>query len=288
MNKPLWGVVAVLVVSLGVFAAVEHLRPVDEQGEPLLKTSSLEKTLFTPDSAAQPLAVAATSGDDAVADEGKGGSGAPAAPRKGRVAAASGTSHSKLLQNPPVTDSLTILFVGDSMLEGLGPRMAAYAKHNGYTLINVIWYSSTTEIWGRSTRLQDYVRQYKPDFVLVSLGANELFVRDIKQKRQQYVDNMLRQMQGTPYVWIGPPNWKPDTGINDMLQASCAPGSFYLSNGEHFDRAKDGAHPTRASASAWADRVCKWIATKSAHPFPLNVPTEARARCKTIVHQPER
>lgn len=72
MNKPLWGVVAVLVVSLGVFAAVEHLRPVDEQGEPLLKTSSLEKTLFTPDSAAQPLAVAATSGDAAVADEGKG------------------------------------------------------------------------------------------------------------------------------------------------------------------------------------------------------------------------
>ena len=281
MNKPLMGLIALLVVGLALFALVEHLQPTTEQGEPLLKTATVEKTLFTPDSAT--LADdTATAGPTTPAGRGV------AASQGGKAVAATGNSSSKLLLNPPVTDSITILFVGDSMLEGLGPRMAAYAKHNGYNLINVIWYSSTTEIWGRSTRLQDYVNEFKPDLVIVSLGANELFVRDIKEKRQQYVDNMLRQMQGTPYVWIGPPNWKPDTGINDMLQASCAPGSFYLSNGEHFDRAKDGAHPTRASASAWCDRVCRWIATKSAHPIPMDVPSEARARCRTIVHQPER
>ena len=56
---------------------------------------------------------------------------------------------------PVACDSLpkTILFIGDSMLEGLGPRMAAYADHNGHTLYEVMWYSSTSEIWGRSDRL---------------------------------------------------------------------------------------------------------------------------------------
>lgn len=46
----------------------------------------------------------------------------------------------------PDTMPKSILFIGDSMLEGLSPRLAAYAKHNGHRLNSVIWYSSTTEI----------------------------------------------------------------------------------------------------------------------------------------------
>ena len=71
-----------------------------------------------------------------------------------------------------------------------------------------------------------------------------------------------------------------------MLEASCADGSFFLSNGQHFDRAKDGAHPTRASAAAWCDRVCRWVMTTGAHPIKLKVPAEAKARTRTIVLQP--
>ena len=57
----------------------------------------------------------------------------------------------------------SILFIGDSMLEGLGPRLAAYAEENGHTLVNVIWYSSTTEVWGRTEKLKEYIAEYQPD-----------------------------------------------------------------------------------------------------------------------------
>ncbi|MDR1738077.1 MAG: hypothetical protein LBR66_04560, partial [Candidatus Symbiothrix sp.] len=40
-----------------------------------------------------------------------------------------------------------ILFIGDSMLEGLGKRMKYYAGENGHELQYVIWYSSTTKTW---------------------------------------------------------------------------------------------------------------------------------------------
>ena len=143
------------------------------------------------------------------------------------------------------TASKTILFVGDSMLEGLGPRMASYAKKNGHKLYNVIWYSSTSEIWGSCDTLTYFIRKFKPDYILVSLGANELFVSNIKKKRAKYVQNILKQIGNIPYVWIGPPNWKPDTGINDLLQETLPAGNFFLTNGMKFDRAKDGAHPTR-------------------------------------------
>ena len=43
-----------------------------------------------------------------------------------------------------------ILFVGDSMLEGLSPRFASYAASNGHKLYTVVWYGSTTLKWGET------------------------------------------------------------------------------------------------------------------------------------------
>ena len=195
-------------------------------------------------------------------------------------------------KKPRVIDETpqTILFVGDSMLEGLYPRLAAYAAENGHTLYSVIWYSSTSEVWGNSTKLAEYIEKCKPTYIFVSLGANELFVKNIAEKRDKYVKNILSQIGKIPFVWIGPPNWKPDTGINDLVAKNvkrCENGSFFVSNGMHFDRAKDGAHPTRKSARAWMDSVARWMPANAAHPIKMNLPKVETAKAKRVfMHQP--
>lgn len=187
----------------------------------------------------------------------------------------------------PDTMPKTLLFIGDSMLEGLSPRLAAYAKHNGHTLYSVIWYSSTTEVWGRSGKLKDYIKRINPDFIFISLGANELFVSDIITKRDKYVKTLLAEIGDIPYLWIGPPNWKPDTGINRMISDNVPTGEFFLSDGMHFERAKDGAHPTRSSAVEWMDSVVRWMNVNSPHPFRMEVPPMTTASAARIfVHQP--
>lgn len=191
------------------------------------------------------------------------------------------------MQAPVDSSAKVLLFIGDSMLEGLSPRLAAYAKHNGHTLYSVIWYSSTSEVWGRSGKLKHYVEQIKPDFVFISLGANELFVKDIKTKRDKYVKTLISELGDTPYLWIGPPNWKPDTGINDLVRANTGRGCFFLSDGMHFERAKDGAHPTRTSAALWMDSVVRWMGDNCPTPFLLDVPSVNTASPKRIfIHQP--
>ncbi len=170
------------------------------------------------------------------------------------------------------TASQNILIFGDSMLEGLNPRLAAYAKHNGHRLNSVIWYSSTSEQWGSCDTLQVFLRRFKPTFIFISLGGNELFVKDIATKRDKWVKRLLKQIGDIPYVWIGPPNWKPDTGINDLIQANVPQGRFFLSNGMHFDRAKDGAHPTHASAALWLDSVARWMPANAEHPIRMELP----------------
>lgn len=186
---------------------------------------------------------------------------------------------------PQPTDTATknILFIGDSMLEGLYPRLAAYAENNGHTLNTVIWYSSTSQIWGECDTLSHFIKKYNSDYIFVCLGANELFVKDIKTKRAKYVEHIIEEIGSIPFVWIGPPNWKNDTGINDLLESKLPEGSFFLSNGMHFERSKDGAHPTRASASLWMDSVVRWMPNKALHPIKLEIPTKKNARANSVV-----
>ncbi len=184
----------------------------------------------------------------------------------------------------------TFLFIGDSMLEGLYPRLAAYAKENGHKVYAVIWYSSTSEIWGETEKLKEYIEQFKPTYIFICLGANELFVKDIKEKRDKFVKNMISQIGDLPYLWIGPPNWKPDTGINELIDANTPDGYFFLSDGMKFDRMKDGAHPTRKSAVQWMDSVLRWMPEKCANPIVnMKIPTEETARAeRVVVLQPKR
>ena len=181
----------------------------------------------------------------------------------------------------------TILFFGDSMLDGLYPRLAAYANENGHTLYVVIWYSSTSEVWGRSKKLARYIRDLKPDFIFVSLGANELFVKNIAEKRDKYVKKILTDIGDIPYVWIGPPNWKEDTGINKLVADNAGPHNFFLTKGMQFPRMKDGAHPTHDAAIGWMDSIVRWMPGHSLHPIKMNVPAQKKARAKKVfVHQP--
>ena len=195
--------------------------------------------------------------------------------------------HAKPWRAPLDTTAKNILFIGDSMLEGLAPRLAAYCNKNGHTLVEVIWYSSSTLCWGETARLTELINKYHPNYIFVCLGANELYVPDIKKARRPYLKKMLAEIGDIPYVWIGPPNWDEDTGINDLLARELAKGCFYLSANDKFERSRDGAHPTRASAHKWMDRVVKWINANGAHPFRLDYPGEGIARASRIViYQP--
>lgn len=195
----------------------------------------------------------------------------------------SGKTIATVERAPLDTTRKNILFIGDSMLERLSPRIAAYAEENGHQMNTVIWYGSSTEVWATSGRAKECIQKYRPDYIIISLGGNELFVNDIIARRTKYVKQIVAEFADIPYVWIGPPNWKKDTGINKMIQSVVPKGNFYLSYtpDQHYDRAKDGAHPTPASAAKWADRICKWIVEESNNPIVLNLPQKARAYCHT-------
>lgn len=170
----------------------------------------------------------------------------------------------------------SILLIGDSMTMNLALRLAEYAKANGHEFHAVNWDSSGTVKWAKSTHLAEFVEEYGATYVFISLGANELYLKN-PSSHKQYVEAIIAQVGDRPYVWIGPPNWKEDEGINDMIEATCKPGSFFRSAGMEFKRKKDGIHPTRESSALWIDSVARWM-PKSAHPILLNLPNDSLGR----------
>ncbi len=256
MNKPYWGLCALLLAAFVFFAALSFCQDGISVGTFELKTASFAQNMRDLFEVPVKAKVDTMEKDD-----------------KWRA--------------PVDTTAKNILFIGDSMLEGLAPRLAAYCDVSGHTLVEVIWYSSSTLCWGESARLTELINKYQPNYIFVCLGANELYVPDIKRARRPYLKKMLAEIGDIPYVWIGPPNWDEDTGINDLLAQELGRGCFYLSANDKFERSRDGAHPTRASAQEWMDRVIKWMDSSSAHPIRLNQPKVATTRAsRIVVYQP--
>lgn len=176
----------------------------------------------------------------------------------------------------PDTTVHHILIFGDSMTILVANRIAYYGKQNGYQVTSVTWYSSSTKVWGECDTLSHFIREYNPDFIIATLGSNELFIRNIEE-RSKYVETIKKQIGDIPFIWIGPPNWKKDTGINDMLEAAVSPKRFFRTDGMTLERGSDKVHPTQKAADIWADSIMRWIPS-SHHPILNNFPDSVKQK----------
>ena len=197
------------------------------------------------------------------------------------------TIDNKVVQQEADTTSQRILLIGDSMLEGIMRRLKDYVAHNNHEMKTVIWYSSSTLWYGSSDTLKYFIKQYKPTYVMLVLGANELFVSNIKRNRNKNVKHILNQIDTLNYIWIGPPNWKDDTGINDMILDNVGALHYFPSKNLNYKRTSDGAHPTRASAAVWMDSIAVWIEKKSYQPIKMEKPlAKSKKSANVTILQP--
>lgn len=106
--------------------------------------------------------------------------------------------------------------------------------------------------------IRNPIRKYDPDVVLIVLGSNEALVpypRHLRKPIRRVVDAIGDR---TCY-WIGPPMWREDTGIVEVLNDDVAPCTFFDSSDLSLERRPDRIHPTRAGSRTWALAVRDWL-----------------------------
>jgi hypothetical protein len=178
-----------------------------------------------------------------------------------------------------------ILIFGDSMIDELMLRLADYCLENGHTLKPAVWYGAGTVHWATDDKLKQLLRELEPTFAFVVLGANELTARNAKE-HEIAVRRIVETLGEVPFVWLGPPNWQVDTGINDVIARAAGPGRYFRSADLELARKRDGIHPTREASAQWMDAVVEFVERESARPIRLSRPTREAPRPVAQVFPP--
>ncbi len=170
-----------------------------------------------------------------------------------------------------------ILLIGDSEIGGLRYSINDYCRENGHKIVLAVeWYSATTFNFGRSDTIDKIIARYKPTYIFMVLGLNELYAKDLKA-RKIAANKLAEKIKGIPYTWIGPANWQEDFGINKVYESSAEPGAYFMSKKLTLPRSKDGRHPDNKGYRLWMDSIAAWVQTSARYKLKMNVPAK-RAR----------
>ncbi len=178
-------------------------------------------------------------------------------------AAACGTSQpTATIPNPaPLPKGTTVLHIGDSMAGALGITLNDELKKHGVRSVLRFKTASFIPTWAWSKELPVYLAQYNPDLVVITLGTNEVQIRQ-PETRIKVIQKLVARLGGRPCVWILPPLWEAgDTGLLPVIQAHAAPCRV-MNTAQVFPempRLNDKIHPTIPARADWSKRVVEWL-----------------------------
>ncbi|MEY3048256.1 MAG: hypothetical protein RL365_294 [Bacteroidota bacterium] len=171
-----------------------------------------------------------------------------------------------------------ILLIGDSQAGGIMYALNDYCVENGHKLVGVFtWFSATAFNFGYSNKVDQLMTQFKPTLVVIVLGLNEMYARDIKQ-RASAANKLIAKLGTTPYIWVGPANYMEDYGINSVYEQAAGSDRFILSKHLTLPRSTDKRHPNRQGYRIWMDYIASRIQGSSLFPFNFRPPQKIGAK----------
>lgn len=153
-----------------------------------------------------------------------------------------------------------VLHVGDSFAGALGVPLGKRLRAAGLRSVLEFKKASYIPTWAFGDELRIYVARHKPDLVLVSLGANEIELRQPLQ-RVYAIKRLVKTVSSQPCVWVSPPTWKPDAGLLAVIRENIAPCRYLDSDAlvPYLPRGPDSIHPSIKGREIWADAVLDWL-----------------------------
>ncbi len=149
-----------------------------------------------------------------------------------------------------------VLQCGDSMVGGYGGLTKALGdkfKDAGDHFVRDWEVSVSIATFDHQKRLAELLAKHKPDVVILTLGANDVFV-PFPQSLAGHVASIARKASagGRECYWMAPPLWKKDTGIVQVIKDNASPCKVFDASHLKIARGGDGIHPTDKGGETWA------------------------------------
>lgn len=156
-----------------------------------------------------------------------------------------------------------ILLLGDSEAGGIKNVLNDYCQSNGHKLVATIeWYSATSVNFAKGDTISKLIARYKPTYIFVLFGLNEVLARDAAHKRAM-ARLFHKRLKKVPYAWIGPTNWGQDFVVTDAFRAAADSAAFFSSKSLVLPKASDGRHPSLSGYRIWMANIANWLQTSA-------------------------
>ena len=195
------------------------------------------------------------------------------------------SDYKRLNNSIEISDTIKhrILLIGDSECGGLCFPLNDYCEQNGHKLLlTLAWNSATVFNFAFSDTINKIILKYKPSYIFIVFGLNELPARDLEQ-RKKAADQFAKKIGGIPYLWIGPANYMNDYGINKVFESAAETDCFFLTNNMELPRGEDGRHPSIKGYRLWMDSIAKWIKISAKYKIAMEKPTKSRYTFKSRI-----
>jgi lysophospholipase L1-like esterase len=161
----------------------------------------------------------------------------------------------------PLPAGTTVLHIGDSFAGALGIELDKALKSRGIKGILRYTTSSYIPTWAWDKNLDQYLSDFKPDLVLITLGGNELEI-DNPGQRADNIRRLVQRLGDRPCVWIAPPLWKEQhNNLLEVIQQNLGTCRYMDTNVliRTMPRAGDNIHPHMKARKDWAEIVLRWL-----------------------------
>jgi len=182
---------------------------------------------------------------------------------------------------PELPKGTTVLHVGDSFAGALGIELNKVLDKAGVRSLLRFETSTYIPTWAHDKKFPEYLTQYKPDLVLVSLGANELQNPE-PEKRIPLIRRIVDRIGNRSCIWVAPVLWDgANPRLLEVIRANIAPCVYLDGNAfiTHMPRARDKIHPSMEARPDWAGVIARWLAyhRRPTAESPWNVEASAKA-----------
>jgi len=146
-----------------------------------------------------------------------------------------------------------VLLVGDSMAEGLYPNL----KKDGiqYRITPMYKRGTAVPFWNRSAELSKAIKEKKWDIVLVSLGTNDLRLKQKTMEEYFQFNEKLSSIKADVY-WIIPPVMPfRNELVEEWIENPPPPIQKIDCSTYQFNRAPDKIHLQPSGYKAWSQCV---------------------------------
>lgn len=163
---------------------------------------------------------------------------------------------------PELPKGSRVLHIGDSFAGALGIELNKVLISAGVSGRLEFEQSTYIPTWAHSNKLAGILESFKPELIIISLGANELEIPE-PEKRAPLVQKLVKSLGNTPCVWVAPVLWEgAKANLLEIIRANVGSCVYLDSNQliKRMPRARDKIHPSMASRPDWATVTARWLA----------------------------